>query len=334
MKFKIKKSGGYLSIDWKIFKKDHYKVFSNPVYYWWKARKFFKRPKFKFYFGPMHVKGEWFEGNEELGLSPCYLPKQKGYWPYASTEFLKWYTPKWFPIYITSRNISWKDKWNAPRYEYPAYFSIFFGRSYQKCWQFLILVHPPKIQYERLCEDGSVKLESNYPDDYYQMLLWYLEYYKDYGCDKPNLKKAFESYPFGGYSSHLYYHITDYNIICQGDTVIDNEKYYYITIKDNNKNWKYDEYSPYLQHENYVSIDLMDNKHFWSRYIVINDNTIKIFFKKDAEWINYFEKQSTFTVFVKDNIKEIHFSKYQYLYNSWDFRYLTKKGLKEIYTIE
>ena len=38
-----------LTIQWG----KHYKFLQCPFRTWWKARKYFKKPKFKFYFGPM-----------------------------------------------------------------------------------------------------------------------------------------------------------------------------------------------------------------------------------------------------------------------------------------
>ena len=147
--------------------------FQCPFATWWKARKWFKRPRFKFYFGPTFK----FKGLKvtEFGEYDDY--EQKGIWPFASTEALKWgnFMPKWWPISIISWDIGWKDKYNSPRYEHPGHFIIFFGKNYRTCWQFSIQVNAP-ITYSR--NDCT---EIDMAENYWESILWYLNYAKEYG---------------------------------------------------------------------------------------------------------------------------------------------------------
>ena len=142
----------------------HYKCLQCPFGTWWKARKYFKKPKFKFYFGPM-----WkYNGKVKTKFGEYDDYEYKGgYWPAASTEFLKWNTPKWFPIHIVSWDIGWKDKYNTPRYERPGYFIIFFGSDYHKHWQFSMTVTAPDF----FCNNDCT-IEDHY-DNYWESILWY-----------------------------------------------------------------------------------------------------------------------------------------------------------------
>ena len=143
-----------------------------PFASWWKARKYFKRPKFKFYFGRTCKSNGYIE-TESFGKVEDWEPK--GFWPAISTEWLKWNTFKWLPIYIYSSDICWKDKWNTPRYEYPGYFIIYFGRSYHKSWQIGFSVTAPEIFISNDCTHKDID------DHYWESLLWYNYYSKEYG---------------------------------------------------------------------------------------------------------------------------------------------------------
>lgn len=149
----------------------HYKYLQCPFRTWWKARKYFKKPKFKFYFGPM-----WkYNGKVKTKFGEYDDYEYKGgYWPAASTEFLKWHTPKWFPIHIVSWDIGWKDKYNTPRYEHPGYFIIFFGRDYHKHWQFSMTVTAPDF----FCNNDCTI--EDHDDNYWESMLWYLHYADTY----------------------------------------------------------------------------------------------------------------------------------------------------------
>ena len=149
----------------------HYKCLQCPFGTWWKARKYFKKPKFKFYFGPM-----WkYNGKVKTKFGEYDDYEYKGgYWPAASTEFLKWHTPKWFPIHIVSWDIGWKDKYNTPRYERPGHFIIFFGRDYHKHWQFSMTVTAPDF----FCNNDCTI--EDHDDNYWESMLWYLHYADTY----------------------------------------------------------------------------------------------------------------------------------------------------------
>ena len=161
----------------------HYKFLQCPFKTWWKARKYFKKPKFKFYFGPM-----WkYKGRVKTKFGEYDDYKYKGgYWPYASTDYLKWYTPKWFPIHVASSDICWKDKYNTPRYEHIGHFIIFFGRDYRKHWQFSMTVTAPEFFCNNDC---TVK---DHDDNYWESMLWYLHYANTYNAsnNKRDIVKA------------------------------------------------------------------------------------------------------------------------------------------------
>lgn len=182
MKFPITYNSKSMTLHIEIGK--YYKYLQCPFATWWKARKYFKRPRFKFYFGPMwKYKGKV---QTEFGEYDDYEYKG-GYWPCASTNYLKWYTPKWFPIHVMSWDIGWKDKYDSPRYERPGYFIIFFGKDYHKHWQFSMVVTAPKFYCNNDCTI------EDFDDNYWESILWYSEYpdkYNDMPDQKNDLIKA------------------------------------------------------------------------------------------------------------------------------------------------
>ena len=151
----------------------YYKALQCPFGAWWKSRKFFKRPKFKWYFGPTCK----LYGMKESKFGEYMDYRQLGVWPFASTEFLKWHTKKWFPIYLVSWDIGWKDKYDTPRYERPGHFILFFGRTFFKSWQLSLTVKAP----EAYCRNSCLSPSSD--DHYWESLLWYLEYPDKYNKD-------------------------------------------------------------------------------------------------------------------------------------------------------
>ena len=153
-----------------------------PFASWWKARKYFKRPKIRFYFGRMQKK-EWNSGSEKFRIKPQYIYMDKGFRYFVSGDYIKWKTSEWFPILMESRDIIWKDKFNSPRYEHPGFFSIIIGRDLRYALQFAIVIEAPEI----IEEETNKKI---YEDFYWENILWYNNYYEEYECDKPNLKKA------------------------------------------------------------------------------------------------------------------------------------------------
>lgn len=166
----------------RIGTKTHFVYWQCPFATWWKARKFFIRPKFRFYFGPVmkfkeHVVTEFGEFDDY---------EYRGVWPAVSTEWLKWnlsknkfirFFQKLFPITIYSYDIGWKDKYNSPRFENNGYFIIFFGRDYNKCWQFSITVSAPKLFINNDCT------RQHMDEHYWETILDYLHYTK---CDSDN----------------------------------------------------------------------------------------------------------------------------------------------------
>lgn len=82
-------------------------MLTNPLKTWWKARRWFKFPKVKFYFGKY-----------TCGL-PVYLHD------------------KWIHVWIS--DLMWKDKWYTPRHE----FNPQIGVRFFKHWQLLITLTAP-----------------------------------------------------------------------------------------------------------------------------------------------------------------------------------------------
>lgn len=82
--------------------------YHNPWYHWWKARKYFKKPK-------------------------CHLHKGKLTW-FFGFPCDKKYLNSILDIRFSS--LGWKDKYNSPRHEWDPYISIVFFRKYQLLWIF------------------------------------------------------------------------------------------------------------------------------------------------------------------------------------------------------
>lgn len=203
MKFPITYNSKSMTLHIEIGK--YYKYLQCPFATWWKVRKYFKRPRFKFYFGPMwKYKGKV---QTEFGEYDDYEYKG-GYWPAASTEYLKWYTPKWFPIHIMSWDIGWKDKHDTPRYERPGHFIIFFGRDYHKHWQFSMVVTAPKFYCNNDCTI------EDFDDNYWESMLWYLHYADTYNIlnNKRDIVKARNSMMNQHWSSMKHNDIKEFKI--------------------------------------------------------------------------------------------------------------------------
>lgn len=81
-------------------------------------------------------------------------------------------------IQIIFHDVMWKDKFNSPRYESRPYIWIhLFNLNF--VWYWTLNLH-----------------QQHREDEYWEQALWYLYYYKLYGCDKPNIEKAKESWPW------------------------------------------------------------------------------------------------------------------------------------------
>lgn len=95
--------------------------YHNPIYYWWKAKKYFKFPSIRFYKG----KKTWFFG----------LPIRNEYY----NRFID----------IRFSGLGWKDKYDSPRLEWQPYISILFFRKYQLIWSF---VYEPDHTWEAILD--------------------------------------------------------------------------------------------------------------------------------------------------------------------------------------
>ena len=194
-----------------------------PFATWWKARKYFRKPKFTFYFGPMwEYKGRV---RTKFGKYDDYEYKG-GYWPFVSTEYLKSHSLKWFPIHIVSWDICWKDKYNSPRYERPGCFIIFFGKDYRKHWQLSILVSSPEVWQRNNCNNIA------YDDFYWESILWYLYYYKEYQCEHKDLISARNTLQ-NCWSSFDSININDISILDIRKDKLFDEYYTVIKVKSN-----------------------------------------------------------------------------------------------------
>lgn len=83
-------------------------LYHNPLYYWWKTREYFKRPKAHFHCGKM----VWFFG------FPC------------RRDYLN-------PIIdFRISSLGWKNKWENCVHEWDPYISIVLFRKWQLLWTF------------------------------------------------------------------------------------------------------------------------------------------------------------------------------------------------------
>lgn len=200
------------------------KLLQCPFATWWRARKYFKRPKFKFYFGPM-----WkYLGKKQSKFGEYDDYKYLGgYWFAASTEYLKWNVPKWFPISMYSRDIMSKDKYDTPRFERSGYFVIYFGRDYHKHWQFSIIINAPDVYCANDCTQKDIEC------NYWESMLWYLYYSKEYGLDdssKRDLIKARNTLQEHWHRSKTI-PISDFEIVDVHDGLLFDETYVVVSIK-------------------------------------------------------------------------------------------------------
>lgn len=86
----------------------YFDEYKNPLYYWWKVRKIFKRPKCHFIYG----KDIWFFG--------MYICKE-------------YYNPI---IHIKFQGLGWKTKYGEYRHEWDPYIQICFFRKWHLIWLF------------------------------------------------------------------------------------------------------------------------------------------------------------------------------------------------------
>lgn len=309
-----------LYIQWS---KKHYKFLQCPFATWWKARKYFKKPKFKFYFGPMwKYRGK---ENTQFGEYEDY-EYQGGYWPMASTEYLKWHTPKWFPIHIMSWDIGWKDKWDTPRYERPGYFIIFFGRNYKTCWQFSMVVKAP----ETYCNNDCTKLDGD--DNYWESILWYLHYADKYNKlnKKRNLFKARKTMKGGSFSETETININDFKIkeigsesLELGNNHINDGTFTFVDITSEHMGeYIADECNSYNLYKRLLSdcnvsliLTLEDNsiRYYYTDYVSVTtddevNETIRLFFDKKKR-----NHESLYDVLKKEQYKKIEIHAFEHV---------------------
>lgn len=314
----------------------YYKCLQCPFATWWKARKYFKRPKFKFYFGPMwKYKGKV---HSKFGDYDDYEYKG-GYWPAASTEYLKWYTPKWFPIHVMSWDISWKDKYNTPRYERPGHFIIFFGRDYHKHWQFSIVVKSPDF----FCCNDCTKKDNE--ENYWESILWYLHYPDKYNEINGNrdLYLARQNMKSNHWSSHKLKSVDDFIIDRTGEEILymgydELKNFMFVDIISEKL---YDEISFNHPTNDLISYDDMHSLLLSlidklskitserSRYIKLIDDSennrkcIRIYFRYNDKFIERLNNKDYTQI-------ELNKSEYIDLGPSFKDDYLNNKGIKEI----
>ena len=325
-----------LSIEWG----KHYKCLQCPFGTWWKARKYFKKPKFKFYFGPMwKYKGKV---QTEFGEYDDYEYKG-GYWPAASTEYLKWYTPKWFPIHVMSWDIGWKDKYNTPRYEHLGHFIIFFGRDYHKHWQFSMTVTAPDF----FCNNDCTI--EDHDDNYWESMLWYLNYADQYNIlnKKRDIVKARNSMRKDGWSRTDKTDIKNFIIDRVGDETLymgydDIKDFRFVdVVSDKLYNMIENKYptNDLISYDNDDSLTLTiyydENKKFiseYSQYVKLIDDqendrkVVRIYFK------HYNSEYKIFEMLKNRNHDSIMLEKNTHIYLGPSFKddFLTKKAIKEI----
>lgn len=83
---------------------------------------------------------------------------------------------------ICIEDVQWKDKFGTPRHEEDPFISIcLFSRFYFN-WIWKL---PSKLKLNKVDEL-----------DYWEQFIWYKLYYKEYNCDKPNLKMAKKHWPW------------------------------------------------------------------------------------------------------------------------------------------
>ena len=167
-------------MNWKRIKykiRSFFPYWTCPFKTWWKVRKYWIRPKFEFYFGPIGIRKN----------------KQVGVWTFVSWNYItsmsKWRKYLW-PIIIMCHDIIWKDKYNSPRYEFPGTLNIIFGTNINRAWQFCILVKAPKIEYNISTNEKKYLQDHNGNDtiyhvesDYWESILNFL-YYADKNFEK------------------------------------------------------------------------------------------------------------------------------------------------------
>lgn len=95
-------------INYKIPFFNGWNLYHNPLYHWFKVRKYFKRPKIGLYYGKI----TWRFG----------FPIRRDYYNRV--------------LDFRSSALGWKDKYDSPRFEWHPYIMITFLRKWQIIWTF------------------------------------------------------------------------------------------------------------------------------------------------------------------------------------------------------
>lgn len=103
--------------------------FHNPYYYWWKVRKYFKRPKFHF------------------------LYAGKLTWIFGLPILTDYYNP-YFDIIL--KGVGWKSKYDSPRHEWDPMFAITILRKWQIIftWNY----YPKKVFKQNKNDAGTISM--------------------------------------------------------------------------------------------------------------------------------------------------------------------------------
>lgn len=338
MKFPIRYNSKSMTLSIEIGK--HYWCFQCPFATWWKARKFFKRPKFNWFFGKTCKN----HGMKQTKFGEYEDIEQQGLWPFASTEFLKWNVSKWFPISIYSWDICWKDKYNTPRYERPGYFVIFFGREYKSCWQLSFTVKAPAV----FCNNDCTTLD--YDDNYWESMLWYLHYADEYNPDEQtrDIVKAHNSMRTNYWCSLTTNDIKEFNIDRIGDEALymgydDMKDFVFVDVMSDELYDTLENENPTVNLQSYdngksISLSIYakddnENKSKFklerSQYIKLIDDEennrkcVRIYFKYDNELLNVLNNKDYSDL-------KITMNKYVDLGPSFKDDFLTDTAIKEI----
>lgn len=116
---------------------DIWNQYHNPLYYWWKVRKEFKRPKCHFIYG----KDLWF-----FGL-------------YINKNFYNKF------IHFRMSGLGWKWKYDEVRHEWDPYIQIVFLRKYHLIWVFNWINPKDKDSYTRSMATWEAILQRIYCKD-------------------------------------------------------------------------------------------------------------------------------------------------------------------------
>lgn len=192
-------------MNWKRIKykiRSFFPYWTCPFKTWWKVRKYWIRPKFEFYFGPIGIRKNGVYEEDSTIMDKNGEPiikkgdpknKQVGIWTFVSWNYIT-SMPKWrkylWPVTVMCHDIVWKDKYDSPRYEFPGTLNIIFGTNVEKAWQFCMLVKAPKVEYniyprekEYLRKHQGEDRVYHPEDDYWESMLNFL-YYANKDFDK------------------------------------------------------------------------------------------------------------------------------------------------------